>query len=165
LTSNVTVLFANVVDPSHAVQASEGVDLITPLARLTRLPRHTQPWETILTDITIEFDVEEQRPSAVLDAMAQTPPTRLITVIPETFGELAAELGGMEQARVWIAGYVERHARLVALHLPHPDGTSTVAILGPSSWSKERLRGAVAVFYDDLIEAFGAAPEGFFDVE
>jgi hypothetical protein len=105
--------------------------------------------------MTISADLIEVRPTEFLELVAGSVPM-LVLAGPVYLG-LRDELGCDRRALKWLIRLASRVGKPIAINLPLGDGNSKTIMLGPSSWSAERLAGYTAGFREELEQAFGPA--------
>lgn len=103
----------------------------------------------------ITIDSAIVSPSRAIAAAARSGP--LVILTNRAFYDLAAELGGTDQATRHLLKVATNTGAPIAANLTTGDDTSTTVFIAPKGWSEERLGGWVAGHHHVLEEAFGPA--------
>jgi hypothetical protein len=88
----------------------------------------------------------------------------LLVITGRALLDLAAELGGMDAAALFLLELVESVNRPVGLNFATGDDTSSTAFVAPRGWTQERLQGWIAGHHAELTDAFEVSrvrAEGF----
>lgn len=103
----------------------------------------------------VTVDPDAVSPSKAIAAAARSAP--LLVLTHRAFSDLAAELGGDDEAVRHISRVATNTGRPIGTNLLTGPKTSSTLFIPPKGWTSERLTGWVAGHHAELEDAFGAA--------
>jgi hypothetical protein len=103
--------------------------------------------------LTITADPRAVSMAEAIRRMAGVAPLTVVT--GRALADLAAELGGMDAAAVWLLELAESVGQPVGLNFETGPDTSSTAFIAPRTWTQERLSGWVAAKSDELEAELG----------
>jgi hypothetical protein len=104
---------------------------------------------------TVTINSEVVSPAKAVMAAARGGP--LVVLSERAIRDLAAELGGYDQAVQHLLRVAEDVNKPIGVNVSTGEDTSSTAFIAPRSWSAGRLRGWVAGRHQEIEAAFGAA--------
>ena len=110
---------------------------------------------SMTTTARITIDSETVSPARAIAAAARSAP--LLVASHRAFRDLAAELGGHDEATRHLLAVATAVDAPIAVNVARDGGESTTACIAPKGWTEEKLRGWIGGKREAIEALFGPA--------